>query len=91
MRVLRVQTNPAKPDEKVPDYVALDSGVMRWLKPGKVYEASSDTCRPDTMDTLRKALRNGTLVAADADTAKAAGLTWKAPAASKSGPKPAEG
>ena len=89
MRVLRVQTNPATPDLKVPDYQALDSGVMRWMKAGKVYEVSSDACRPDVLETVRRAVANGTLVAADAETAKLAGLTFRAPA--KSGPKPAEG
>lgn len=89
MRVLRVQTNPATPDLRVPDYKALDSGVMRWMKPGQVYEASSDTCRPDVLETIRRAVTNGTLIAADAETAKLAGLPFKAPA--KSGPKPAEG
>jgi hypothetical protein len=82
MRVLRVSTNPEKPDEKVPDYGALDNGLMRWMQPGVVYEINSDRHQPSTLETACKAARNGTLVCADAATAKLAGVPWKAPAKS---------
>lgn len=91
MRVLRVSTNPERPDERVPDYAALDSGVMRWMKPGKTYEVSSDKCQPAVLDTVTKALRSGTLVPVDAATAKHAGVPMKAPAKSDAKPSKAEG
>ena len=80
MRVLRVSLNPANVEAKVPDYGALEAGVMRWIQPGAVLEINSERHQPDTLETIRKAVRNGTLVAADAETAKAAGVPWKAPA-----------
>lgn len=87
MRVLRVSLNPATPDAKCPDYGALEGGLMRWMQPGDVRELTSDSHQPDTLETVRKALRNGTLVPADEATAKAAGVPWKseskAPKASK--------
>jgi len=78
MRVLRVSLNPATPEAKVPDYGALEGGLMRWLVPGAVLEINSERHQPDTLEATRKAIRNGTLVPADADTAKAAGVPWKA-------------
>jgi hypothetical protein len=91
MRVLRVSLNPANVGAKVPDYGALEAGLMRWMQPGTVLEIDSERHQPDTLETIRKAVRNGTLVPADADTAKAAGVPWKAPKHESKSPMKAEG
>jgi hypothetical protein len=69
MRVLRYQTNPKSPDARVPDYAALESGVMRMHLHGVGYEIASGH---PAFSTIAKAIAKGDLVALDVDSAKEA-------------------
>lgn len=83
MRVLNVV---AAPGRKVTELRALNSkpqGFHRFMEPGVAYELSSEIDSPETLTTALKWLAKGDLLPADAETAKCAGLPWKAPKTAK--------
>jgi hypothetical protein len=83
---LRVLNVVAAPGRKVTELRALNSkpaGFHRWMEPGAVYELSSEVDDPETLQTAIKWLKKGDLLPADAETAKCAGLPWKAPKTAK--------
>lgn len=83
MRVMRYQTNPANQGSRVPDYAALEGGVMRMLVAGEAYEIA--TGHP-AASTVAKAICKGELSAIDDDSAKEAARVFGAPNAPLSVP-----
>jgi len=69
MRVLRYQINPRTPAAKVPDYAAIEGGVMRMLVPGQTYET---TLPHAASGTIARAIIDADLVAIDEESAKEA-------------------